>query len=119
MTNPKTGIYTKYMYAKLKFIYIHHFKLIIFLNFGLSLFFSYLFFLKGFDKIPLYSIALFFKLIGYATTFAIEKLLFSQRKYYYLNMGLSYRRLFSVLFGIDFVVFVFMLGLVTLCQAFI
>jgi hypothetical protein len=107
------------MPSKLKTIYLHHFKLVLFLNFCLSLFFGYLFFLKGFDKAPLYSIALFFKLVAYGTTVSIEKLFFSVRNYYYRNLGLSYRRIFSVLFAVDMMLFISLLVVVALCRNFI
>jgi len=107
------------MQSTLKTIYLHHFKLVLFLNFCLSLFFGYLFFLKGFDKAPLYSIALFFKLIAYGTTLSIEKLLFSQRRYYYRNLGLSYRRIFTVLYAAEFTLFISLLMLVAVCRNFI
>ncbi|HTM97464.1 MAG TPA: hypothetical protein VL088_01915, partial [Pedobacter sp.] len=75
--------------------------------------------LKGFDKAPLYSIVLFFKLIGYVTTVSIEKMLFNQRSYYYRNLGLSYRRIFAVLFSFEFMLFVFVLIGVAACRSFI
>lgn len=94
------------MYQKLKILYLHHFKLVFVLNLALSLFWLNLFYLKGFDKINLYNLAIAFKLIGYATTVAIEKLFFSYRIFYYYNLGISYRRILGTFFGIEFGLFV-------------
>jgi len=94
------------MYQKLKILYLHHFKLVFFLNFALSLFFLHLFYLKGFNKVNLYNLAFAFKLIGYATTVAIEKLFFSYRIFYYYNLGMSYRRILGTFFGMEFGLFI-------------
>lgn len=67
------------MYQKLKILYLHHFKLVFVLNFCLSLFFLNLFYLKVFNKVNLYNLAIAFKLLGYATTVVIEKLFFGYR----------------------------------------
>src|SRR6478609_111224 len=107
------------MYKKLIFIYSHHFKLVLFLNCCLSLFFAYLFLHKGFDKIPLYNLAIAFKIVAYLKTFGIEKLLFEQQAFYYRNLGLSYRKLFSTFFAIDFVLFLILLIVAFVCRSFI
>lgn len=97
------------MYKKLKILYLHHFKLVFVLNFALSLFFVNLFYLKGFDKVNLYNLAIVFKLIGYATTITIEKLLFSYRIFYYYNLRITYRRILGSFFAIEFSLFVVLL----------
>ena len=53
------------MYYKLKTIFLSHFLLRILLNLTVTGYFAFLFFLKGFDKYPLYMLALLFKFIGY------------------------------------------------------
>jgi hypothetical protein len=107
------------MLKKLRFIYIHHFKLVIFLNFSLSLYLTYLFVLKDFDKVNLYNIAIALKLIGYAFTLTIEKLFFAQRSFYYRNLGLSYKRILGVFFGLDFLIFIVLLMFSYLCKSYI
>ena len=97
------------MLQKLKFIFIHHFKLVVFINFSYSIFFTYLFVIKGFDKVDLYNIAIVFKLIAYTVTIVIEKLFFSNRVFYYKNLGLSYRRVLGTYFGLDFIIFLLLL----------
>jgi len=100
------------MYQKLKLLYLHHFKLVFVLNFALSLYFLNLFYLKGFDKVGLYNLIIAFKLLGYATTVAVEKLFFSYRIFYYYNLGISYRRILGTFFALEFGLFVL---LVTFC----
>ena len=93
------------MLKKLRFLYSNHFKAIIGLNILVSLFFTYLFFLKGFDKINLYHYAIIFKLVGYALSVMLEKVIFQERKYFYRNLRIGYRKIFSILFIPDFVMF--------------
>ncbi len=97
------------MYQKFKTLYLHHFKLVFTLNFALSLYFANLFYLKGFDKVNLYNLAIGFKLLGYATTIAIEKLFFNRRIFYYYNLGISYRKILSIFFALEFSLFLFIL----------
>lgn len=97
------------MYQKFKTLYLHHFKLVFALNFALSLYIVNLFYLKGFDKVGLYQLALGFKLLGYAATAIIEKLIFSRRIYYYYNLGIGYRKILGLFFGIEFGLFVCLL----------
>lgn len=107
------------MLQKLKFIYLHHFKLVAFLNISFSVYLTYLFLLKGFDKINLYNIAIAFKVITYAFTLVIEKLFFSKRSIYYRNLGLSYRRILGTYFTLDFIIFTSILLICFLCKSFI
>ena len=107
------------MFQKLKFIYLHHFKLIAFLNFSFSVYLAYIFLLKGFDKINLYSITIAWKIITYALTLGIEKLFFSNRVFYYKNLGLSNRRILGAYFGLDFIVYILLLLICFLCKSFI
>ena len=107
------------MYQKLKILYLHHFKLVFVLNFAISLFFLNLFYLKGFDKVNLYNLAIAFKLIGYVVTFVIEKLFFSYRIFYYYNLGISYRRILGTFFTLDFGLFVSLLMLCWLWKIFL
>jgi len=94
------------MYQKLKIIYLHHFKFLIFLNLFLSLYLIQLFCLKGFDKVGLYNLAIFFKLVAFATTFGIEKLFFGKHIFYFQNLGLSYRKIFGIFYLLDFALFI-------------
>lgn len=107
------------MLQKLRFIYIHHFKLAAVLNFSLSFYLVFLFILKGFDKIGLYNIAFALKLIAYATTGGIEKLFFANRSIYYRNFKLSYRRILATFFILDFVTFLSILLSCYLWMSFI
>ncbi len=107
------------MYQKLKILYLHHFKLVFVLNFALSLFWLNLFYLKGFEKVNLYNLAIVFKLVGYAITVAIEKLFFSYRILYYYNLGISYRRILGTFFSIEFGLFVLSLMLCRLWLNFL
>ena len=107
------------MLQKLKFIYLHHFKLVAFLNFSFSIYFIYLFLLKGFDKVNLYNITIAWKMITYAFTLGIEKLFFSNRVFYYKNLGLSSRRILGTYFGLDFIVYISLLLICFLCKSFI
>lgn len=100
------------MLKKLKFIYIHHFKLVTVLNFSLSIYLVFLFILKGFDEVDLYNIAFALKLIAFTGTLAIEKLFFAKRSIYYRNFNLSYRRILGTFFILDFIVF---LSLLLMC----
>ena len=97
------------MLKKLWFLYSNHFKAIISLNIFVSLFFSYLFLLKGFDKINLYYFAVLFKSGGYALSVLLEKVIFPERKYFYRNLRISYRKIFFILFMPDFIIFMVML----------
>ncbi|RZK00598.1 MAG: hypothetical protein EOO43_25135 [Flavobacterium sp.] len=106
------------MYQKLKILYLHHFKLVFVLNFALSLFFVHLFFEKGFDKVGLYNLIIAFKLLGYATTLAVEKLFFSYRIFYYYNLGISYRRILGTFFALEFGLFVLLLTFCWLWMSF-
>lgn len=107
------------MYHRLKILYFHHFKLVGVLNCCLSLFFVYLFVLKGFDKVNLYNLAIFFKLLAYGLTIAIEKLFFAQRAFYYRNLGISYRRLLGTFFSLDAIVFTSFMFIGYICRSFI
>lgn len=106
------------MYQKLKILYLHHFKLVFFLNFCLSLFFLNLFYLKGFDKVNLYNLAIAFKLLGYATTVGIEKLFFGYRIFYYYNLNMSYRKVLGYFFLLDTFLFTSLLIFCWLWQSF-
>lgn len=107
------------MMNKFSIIYAKHFKLILCLNFCLSLFFAYLFYRKGFNQVSLYNLAIFFKGIGYLFTATVEKVFFTNRSYYFKNLGISYRRLFGVLFVFDLIIFVLMLFALWLLRSFI
>ncbi len=107
------------MLQKLKFIYLHHFKLVTFLNISFSIYFTFLFLLKGFEKVNLYNIAIAFKLIAYALTLIIEKVFFSKRSIYYRNLGLSYRRILGTYFTLDFIIFISLLLICFVCKSFI
>ncbi|SMD09305.1 hypothetical protein SAMN04488101_112112 [Pedobacter nyackensis] len=91
------------MYLKLKSIYFQHFKFAIALNLSISLFFLMLFISKGFDHYALYMLTLFFKAGGYIIIVAIEKIFSAKRSFHYKNMGFAYRKIFGILFSIDFV----------------
>lgn len=97
------------MLLRLRFLYLHHFKLVALLNVSLSVFFAYLFIIKGFDKVNLYNIAFVAKLVAYSITLLAEKLLLAHRSFYYRNLGFSYRKLFGLFFGSDFFSFMLML----------
>lgn len=97
------------MLQRLSFVYLHHFKLVALLNLGISIFLTYLFLAKGFDKVNLYNISMAYKLVAYVLTLMIEKLIFTKRSIYYRNLGLSYRKLLGVFFGLDFFCFLLML----------
>ncbi|MCY1532960.1 hypothetical protein D9M68_682620 [compost metagenome] len=107
------------MIDRLRFIFERHFKLMLALNISLSLFLCALFYIKGFDKTLLYTIALFNKGIGYAVTIAIEKLFFGKRSFYYKNLGISYGRLFSMFFILDVLIFITLLLCAWLLRSFI
>jgi hypothetical protein len=107
------------MYYKLKTIYLSHFVLRILINLTVTGYFSFLFIIKGFDKYPLYMLALIFKLIGYSITGLIERLFFPHRHHYYRNMGLGYAKVFGTLFLLDFVLMITILTLTYLCQNYI
>lgn len=107
------------MLKKLKFIYLHHFKIFAFLNFSFTIYLVYLFLLIGFDKVNLYTIVVAFKLITYAFTLVIEKLFFSKRSIYYRNLGLSYRKILGVYFILDFIIFISLILICFLCRNFI
>mgnify|MGYP006165628347 CR=1 FL=1 len=106
------------MLNKLRFIFLHHFKLVAVLNFSLTLYLTYLFVLKGFDKVNLYNIAFALKLVAYVTTVAIEKLFFAYRSYYYRNLGFSYRKLLGLFFAFDFLLFISLLIISYLWMSF-
>lgn len=97
------------MYLKLALIFRLHFKLIIFWNVLLSVAIAYVFYLKGLDAYPLYTLALMTKFVGYGTSVALEVVLFAKRAYYFQNIGLSYKKIFSLLFLADFLLFCLML----------
>lgn len=107
------------MIRKLSIIYTRHFKLMLCLNFCLSLFFAYLFYRKGFNRVPLYNLAIFFKALGYLFTVTVEKFFFTDRNYYFKNQGISYRRLFTTLFSVDAMIFLLVLFMVWLYRSFI
>lgn len=97
------------MLQRLKFLYVRHFKLAALLNVSTSIFLTYLFVSKGFDRVNLYNIAFAAKFTAYGITLFAEKLLFAYRSYYYRNLGFSYRKLFGLFFGLDFLGFILML----------
>jgi hypothetical protein len=107
------------MLNKLKFLFVHHFKLAAVLNFSLTIYLTYLFVLKGFDKVNLYNIAFALKLVAYVTTLVIEKLFFAYRSFYYRNLGFSYRKLFGLFFAFDFLLFISLLLISYLWMSFI
>lgn len=107
------------MLQKLKFIYIHHFKLVTVLNFSLSLYLAFLFILKGFDQINLYNLAFVWKFMAYATTVGIEKLFFANRSIFYRNFKLSYRKILGTFFVLDFIIFLSILLSCYLWMSFI
>jgi hypothetical protein len=107
------------MFYKLKTIYLAHFKVSILLNLWVSLYFLYFFWKTGFDNHSLYTLTLFFKAIAYGAGLAVEKLLSPQREFYYRNMGISYRRLFGILYLSDLFVFIALLIIAALCRNFI
>jgi hypothetical protein len=90
------------MFDRLKIILFRHFKLIILLNMGLSLFFVKLFYDNGFDQYPLYMLMVFNKALLYVFSFVLEMVIFPKsRAYYFRNMDYSYRKLFGILIQID------------------
>lgn len=107
------------MFQKLKFIYLQHFKIFVFLNFGFTIYLVYLFLLNGFDKVNLYNLVIALKFITYAFTLFIEKLFFSKRSVYYRNLGLSYRKILGVYFSIDFIILISLISICFLCKNFI
>lgn len=107
------------MFFKLKTIYLSHLKLAFAINCFVTCYFSYLFYLNGFDKSALYTLALFFKAIGYGFTVAIERLFFLNRSYFYRNMGLGYKKVFGSFMALDCLLFVFILMVVALWKSFI
>jgi hypothetical protein len=101
------------MFDKLKIILLRHFKLIILLNMGLSLFFVKLFYDNGFDQYPLYMLMVFNKALLYIFSIVLEIVMFPKsRAYYFRNMGFSYRKLFGILIKIDvfFLLFFYFTG---------
>jgi len=107
------------MYYKLKTIFLSHFLLRILLNLTVTGYFAFLFFLKGFDKYPLYMLALLFKFIGYFISGIIEKVFFPNRSHYYRNMRLGYTKIFSTLFLSDFLLLIIVFTLTYLCKNYI
>lgn len=93
------------MLKKIIFLYYQHFRFIIALNIVVSIYFTYLFWDKGYTHYPLYMLALLFKLIAYAISIFVEKLFFESRSYHYRNLRFSYRILFSGIFLVDFLLF--------------
>ena len=107
------------MLNKLTFIYRQHFKFIIAVNLGTSLFFSFLFLSKGYTHYPLYMLSIIFKLVGYLISIAVERLLYASRVYHYQNLGFSYKLIFSRLFIADFLLFILLISTGYLCANFI
>jgi hypothetical protein len=107
------------MYYKLKTIYLSHFVLRIFINLMVTGYFSFLFFIKGFDIYPLYMLALMFKFTGYFISGVIERVFFAGRHHYYRNMKLGYAKVFGILYLLDFVLMVIILSLTYLCRSYI
>lgn len=107
------------MYNKLKTIYSSHFVLRILLNMVVTGYFASLFFIKGFDKYPLYMLALMFKFTGYFISAIIERVFYPDRHYYYRNMGLGYTMIFGMLFFFDFILMSITFTLTYLCKNYI
>jgi len=107
------------MHRKITSLFSQHFKLIIALNLVVTLFFTVVFWLKGYNHYPLYMLAITLKVIGYGISVGIEKLLFQARSYHYRNLGFSYRMLFGWLLGADFIFFILFLTLSSICKSFI
>jgi hypothetical protein len=106
------------MYYKLKTIYLSHFVLRILINLTVTAYFSFLFYIKGFDKYPLYMLTLMFKFTGYFVSGLIERVFFPDRHHYYYNMRLGYARVFGTLFLLDFVFMSVILTLTYLCRSY-
>jgi len=106
------------MFKRLLFIYSHHFRLALALNLFVSSYFTWLMWIKGFGYYNLYMLALLFKAIGYGITVLVEKLFFESREYYFRNLGLSYRQLFSILFSADFLLFLSFIMISLQCKNF-
>jgi len=107
------------MRYKLKAIYLAHFKVNILLNLWVSAYFSYFFWTRGFDKYPLYTLALIFKVTAYGLGLASEKLLAPRREFYYRNMGIGYRRIFGTLYIADLLLFILVLIFSATCRNYI
>jgi len=107
------------MYYKLKTIYLSHFKLRILINLIVTGYFAFLFFIKGFDKYPLYMLALMFKLTGYFISGLVERVFFKDMHLYYRNMRLGYSKVFGIFFTLDFIFMVILFSLIYLCKSYI
>jgi len=105
--------------SRLYFTYRQHFKLIIGLNLFVGIYFTGLFWLKGYHHYPLYILALFFKVVTYAISVGIEKLFFQNRAYHYRNLGFSYRMLFGYLYILDFLFFIVLFLISLACKTYI
>ena len=107
------------MYYKLKTIYLSHFRLRLLLNLTVTCYFAYIFYLKGFDKYPLYMVVIICKMIGYLVSVSIERMFFSKRHYYYRNMGLGYTTVFGWLLILDITLFLIIFTLAHLWSNYI
>lgn len=96
--------------SKLWRVCTRYFRVLISLNFLLSL--CLLFFAASLLLVSPSAILptlLYAKLIGYIVSITLERLFYSDRRVFFYNLGLSYRRIFSMLFLFDGMLFLTLL----------
>jgi len=107
------------MFSKIRKLYFPLFYTLILFNVFISVFPLALFWKFGFNAPPIYFLALFIKLIGYALSILAEKWLNANRSFFFRNLGLSYRHLFLWLFSIDLLYLLFFLLICWIIQVYI
>ncbi|GAA4779054.1 hypothetical protein GCM10023231_02140 [Olivibacter ginsenosidimutans] len=83
-------------------IYFSSFTLLIGFNLFMSVLAVLLFLQEGFDLYGVYLISVLIKSVGYLFSVAIERMFYANRVYFFKNLGLSYRWIFTYLFLLDF-----------------
>lgn len=107
------------MLSKIRKLYFPFFYTLILFNAFVSLFPLAFFWKYGFQVYGIYALSMLLKLIGYVLSIGVEKLLHSNRGYFFQNLGLPYRCLFAFLFLLDLFYLFIMLLVCGMVRAFI
>lgn len=80
---------------------------------------SVFFKLSGFKEPDTYSLAIFFKLIGWAFSIAIYSMFYRPTAYFFKNQGISFKHIMANFVLYDTIIFITILIVIFLCQNFL
>jgi len=88
-------------------------------NVTVSVLVSLLFYYKGFAETEIYSLAIFFKLLGWAFSLALHYMFYQSSIYFFQNMGIGLKKIMLNLICYDILLFISLLFFIRQCQRFL